>query len=226
MLALLYISVNIARASDVGGAGEPAVATFRKESAMNRVAKLLGAALLVGVLAPLTATAQERGRTDGPEGSEYGKGGYSAARAQGPLTLRLEWGAGVTPDVSELNDGPPLYVGATATFWTEEWLGLDLSGAYLFDGQRFNLVAGPRFQTWGYRVRFYAALKAGIINVPDEELRSDDGSIRFGLVPEVGTDFVVDDREHVSVGLAYSPDIPIGGGEVSHRIGVNVGYRF
>jgi hypothetical protein len=193
---------------------------------MNRVAKLVGAALLVGALTPLTAAAQERGRTDGPEGSEYGKGGYSAARAEGPLTLRLEWGAGVTPDVSEQHDGPPLYVGATATFWTEDWLGLDLSGAYLFDGQRFDLVAGPRFQTWGYYVRFHFALKAGIINVPDEDLRSDDGTIRFGLVPEIGTDFVVDRGEHVVVGLAYAPDIPIGGGDVAHRIGVSIGYRF
>ncbi len=87
-------------------------------------------------------------------------------------------------------------------------------------------MAGPSFHTWGYRVRFHFALKAGIITVPDEELTGNDGTLRFGVVPEVGTDFMVDDREHVFVGLAYAPDIPIGGGEVAHRIGVNVGYRF
>jgi hypothetical protein len=192
---------------------------------MNRVAKLLGAALLVGVLAPLTATAQERGRTDGPEGSEYGKGGYSSARGDGRLSLQLDWGAAVTQDVSEENDGPPLYAGLTLTLWGQDWLGLDLSGAYLFDGQRFNVVAGPRFRTWGYPLSFHVSVKAGVINIPDEDA-SGDGTVRFGLVPEVGADFFLDDDEHLALGLAYSPDIPVGGGEVSHRIGMNVGYRF
>lgn len=192
---------------------------------MKRVAKLLGASLLVGLLAPLTATAQERGRTDGPEGSEYGKGGYSTARGDGPFSLQLEWGAAVTEGVSERHDGPPLYTGLTLTFWGEEWLGLDLSGTYLFDGQRLNVVAGPRFRTWGYSVSLHLSLKAGVINIPDEEL-SGDGTVRFGLVPEVGGDFYIDEGQHLWVGLAYSPDIPIGGGEVSHRIGMNVGYRW
>ena len=193
---------------------------------MNRVAKLLGASLLVGILAPLTAAAQERGRTDGPEGSEYGKGGYSSARGDGRLSLQLDFGAGVTPNVSEQNDGPPLFAGLTLTYWGEDWLGLDVSGAYVVDGQRINVLAGPRFRTWGSPLSFHLSVKAGVMHIPDEDRSGDDGTIRFGLAPEVGVDFALDRNEHLTAGLAYSPDIPIGGGEVSQRIGMNLGYRF
>ena len=47
---------------------------------MKRLTQWWGAAALVAtVVVPLSAGAQPRGRTDGPEGSEYGKGGYSRA---------------------------------------------------------------------------------------------------------------------------------------------------
>jgi hypothetical protein len=58
---------------------------------MKRLARVWGvAALAAAVVVPLSAHAQPRGRTDGPEGSEYGKGGYADPR-ESRFSLELNW---------------------------------------------------------------------------------------------------------------------------------------
>ena len=193
---------------------------------MKRHARVWGAlALLIAM--PLPALAQERGRTDGPEGSEYGKGGYEPLRGsgRGRLSLEFDWGAAVTQDPapSGAPEGPPLFVGLTASFWGDDWFQLDVSGAYLLDGGRLDLLMGPRFRTYGYPISFHAGLKAGAIFIPEV-------GTRFGLSPQVGMDLVMGDQENILMGLSYALDIPLpaeaDGGSNAHRVFMSVGYRF
>lgn len=187
---------------------------------MKRHARLCGALLLLATAAPLTAGAQSRGRTDGPEESEYGQGGYGDPGGRG-VSLQLDWGAAGNTEEPARNapDGPPLYVGATLSLWGDDWYQLDASGAYIFDGGRFVAMVGPRFRTWGWPLVFTAGLRAGAIVIPDEGLR-------FGLSPLVGAEFVLGDDDNIILGLNYTPDIPIGDGGITHRLGMSIGYRF
>jgi hypothetical protein len=191
---------------------------------MKRHARVWGTLALLAAV-PLPAVAQERGRTDGPEGSEYGKGGYERPSGWGDFSLQFDWGAGVNqePPPEGAPKGPPLMMGLTASFWADDWLQLDFSGAYMLDGGRVDLLAGPRFRTYGYRVSLYAGLKAGAIFVPEV-------GTRFGLSPQVGGDLLMGSRENILLGLAYALDIPLpaeaDGGSNTHRIFMSLGYRF
>lgn len=191
---------------------------------MKRHLRVWGAVVLLAAM-PLPALAQERGRTDGPEGSEYGKGGYSSARGGQRLSLELDWGAAVHQEAPPLDapDGPPLFVGVTASFWADDWFLLDFSGAYIPDGGRVNVLVGPRFRTWGYPLSLHAGLKVGAIVIPEVGLR-------FGLSPQVGADLLMGHRENIILGLTYALDIPqpveIDGGGITHRLFMSLGYRF
>ena len=187
---------------------------------MKRHAKLWGAvALAAAIAAPLSANAQGRGRTDGPEGSEYGKGGYDDPGG-GTVSLEFNWGAAVLSEAPRRGapKGPPLFVGGTLSFWGDDWYQLEVSGAYLLDGGRLNFMAGPRFRTYGWPLSFVVGVKAGLIHIPEV------GSL-FGLSPSIGADMLMA-NDHILFGLAYSPDIPLGGGGLAHKVFMNVGYRF
>lgn len=174
----------------------------------------LGALWLAAVTTSLPALAQSRGRTDGPEGSEYGKGGYSGFGGQ-QFSLTFDWGASIEAD-SKYNNAP-LFVGITASYWSTDWFLLDVSPAYLISSKKFNILLGPRFRSVTYPVSFSIGLKAGPIFL-------NDGAVRFGLSPQVGGDLLFERR--IILGLAYAPDIPLGGGGVAHRISMSIGYRF
>jgi hypothetical protein len=187
---------------------------------MKRQTRLWGAlALLAACAMPLSASAQPRGRTDGPEGSEYGKGGYDDPGGD-TLSLEFNWGAALPAEVwvGREKEGPPLFVGATASFWGDDWYQLDVSGAYLLEDGRLNLMAGPRFRTYGYPLSLYLGLRAGLIYIPNV-------GGRFGLSPQAGADLLIA-NEHIILGLGYSPDIPLGGGGLVHKLSMNIGYRF
>ncbi|MCP3103276.1 hypothetical protein LZ198_30785 [Myxococcus sp. K15C18031901] len=195
---------------------------------MKRHSRLCGALVLLAAAAPLTAGAQERGRTDGPEGSEYGKGGYSGSNSTG-VSFQLDWGAAINDEKPSraAPDGPPLYVGATVSWWGADWFALDASATYVFDGGRFSAMVGPRFRSWGWPLVFSAGLRAGAIYTPEYINSSfDKEELHFGISPDVGAEVLVGHRDNISLGLHYTPDIPIGGGYVTHRLGMSVGYRF
>ncbi len=190
---------------------------------MKRQVRVWGAVALLAAM-PLSALAQEGGRTDGPEGSEYGKGGYRDPGG-GQFSLEFNWGAAVNqvspPEGAP--EGPPLFLGLTASLWGDDWFQLDFSGAYVMDGGRLDLLVGPRFRTYGYPLSLHAGLKAGAIVIPEVGLR-------FGLSPQVGADLMLGNRDNIILGLAYAPDIPlpveITGDSVTHRLFMSLGYRF
>lgn len=180
----------------------------------------LGRTLAVAVICSMSATAfgQARGRTDGPEGSEYGKGGYSRS-GSGTFSLTLDWGASMSSSgpLAGQSAGPPLFVGLTGSLWFDEWFVLDLSPSYQANDGRLNLLVGPRFRTVGWPVSAHAGLQAGPIIDPDV-------GVRFGLSPQVGLDTVLGD--HYLMGLSYALDVPLGGDALNHRLFMKLGYRF
>ncbi len=187
---------------------------------MKRLAWWWGAASLAAavVMAPLSAQAQERGRTDGPEGSEYGKGGYSRV-SDSRFSLELNGGAAFAADASTVRRGSvPLFFGATASIWGADWYQFDLSGAYVLQNEQVSVLAGPRFRTYGFPVSLNAGLKAGAFLVPEEGLR-------FGLSPQAGVDVLLA-NERVVLGLGYALDIPIATRGLTNRLFMNIGYRF
>lgn len=190
---------------------------------VKRRARVWGAVALMA-LVPMWAGAQERGRTDGPEGSEYGKGGYQDLNG-GQFSLEFNWGAAINEETSPEGapEGPPLFLGVTGSFWGDDWYQLDFTGVYVLDGGRFDLLVGPRFRTYGYPLSLHAGLKAGAIFIPEV-------GVRFGLSPQVGADLLVGNRDDIILGLAYALDIPLparaDGRSNTHRVFMSLGYRF
>jgi hypothetical protein len=172
-------------------------------------------ALALAVLGLSTPVfAQSRGRTDGPEGSEYGKGGYN--RLGGNFSLAIDWGAAIESD--NTYTGSPLFVGLTASYWATDYFLLDASANYLLSSKKFDLLVGPRFRTVTWPVSFSVGFKAGPIFLPNN-------AVRFGISPQAGFDLLLE--RHLILGVGYAPDIPLGdGGGVAHRIFMTVGYRF
>ncbi len=174
----------------------------------------MAAALLALVSLPGAALAQERGRTDGPEGSEIGKGGYSGA-GDNRFSLQLDWGAALGDPLSV--NGPPLFAGLTATYWAYDWFLIDAAGGYQFVNRRAYGLIGPRFRTGGYPLAFTIGARAGAITEPGT-------GVRFALSPNAGFDLLI--RRSVLLALGYSLDLPIAGSGADHRIYLSAGYRF
>lgn len=179
---------------------------------------IVGVGLVAAVCLSSQAFAQNTGgRTDGPEGSEVGHGGYTSASG-GHFSLQLNWGASVQESQPLRPGNAPLFVGVTGSWWADQILMLDLSAQYLFNNGRLNFLVGPKIRTGFYPISLYLGLKAGAIIVPNLGLR-------FGISPEVGADLLV--KRSVILGLGYAPDIAFGGdAALNHRIFMNIGYRF
>ena len=79
------------------------------------------------VLGANDALAQDRGTTQGPEGSEIGKGGYvSGPGGLGGFSLTADGGGAITIKGGQFS--PPLFAGLTASFWNADFYRIDLSG--------------------------------------------------------------------------------------------------
>jgi hypothetical protein len=178
------------------------------------------AACLSVLAAAAPCLAQERGRTDGPEGSEYGKGGYFSPTGSHDFSVNFSFGGAIQSDQSDGGKyGAPLFAGVTATFWPSDWVVFDLSGTYVASGRRFNALAGPRFRTpFLYPLSLSAGLQAGVIVLKD-------AGARFGISPNAMIDFEVTRR--ILFGLGYALDVPVSSGAgVVHRVFVSAGFRF
>lgn len=186
---------------------------------MGKILRLGSFLLAWSFLIPSVVLAET---TDGPEGSEYGKGGYGDN--SGNFSLEFNWGAATVEDETLKDgtiikaDGTPLFVGITGAFWMDDWFQLEISGQTLLINGNTNILVGPRFRTAAYPVSFSAGLKAGVILVEDV-------GARFGISPQLGADIFLADR--YLLGLGYATDIPVGTeGEEAHRLFMTLGYRF
>jgi hypothetical protein len=157
---------------------------------MRRIALIALLALAVG------AQAATPGRTDGPEGSEYGKGGYHHKAQYGRFYTEGFLGAAMME--SEVSDTETdLITGLNVGYMVEEWLAFQLGFARILD-QNINLYAGGVRSAYVNRpFNYYFSL--------DAELYSPEiGDTRFGIVPGVGAEVILSDR--VRAGLRFQRD--------------------
>ena len=157
---------------------------------MRRIALIALLALAVG------AQAATPGRTDGPEGSEYGKGGYHHNAQYGRFYTEGFLGAAMLE-----SEGPDsetdLITGLNVGYMVEEWLAFQLGFARILD-QNTNLYAGGvRSAYVSQPFNYYLSL--------DAELYSPEGDeTRFGIVPGVGAEVILSDR--LRAGLRFQRD--------------------
>ena len=113
----------------------------------------------LAVLGASDALAQERGRTDGPEGSEVGKGGYvSGPAGSGGFSLTADGGGAITIKGPQFS--PPLFAGLTASYWNADFYRIDLSGFYMPDPKLWGVLLGPSFHTTTWPIAFSIGFQA------------------------------------------------------------------
>ena len=169
------------------------------------------------VLGASTAFAQERGTTQGPEGSEIGKGGYvSGPGGLGGFSLTADGGGAITIKGSRFS--PPLYAGLTASYWEANFYRIDLSGFYIPDPKIWGALLGPSFHTTTWPIAFSAGFQAGL-HIPNA------GSVNFIISPRVGMDWITE--SHFQLGVFANFDINLADFDRSIvRVGLSIGWRF
>ena len=159
----------------------------------------IGAALLVGLGG--AAADAEPGRTDGPEGSEYGTGGYSRYRTGGGVFAEVYFGAAAV-DMENADTGldleqTDLLTGFDLGYMVEDWLAFQFGFGHIAD-QKINLFSlGMRSMYNMDPFNYYFSLGA-------EMYSPDQGDGQFGLVPGVGAEMMLNER--LRVGLGYQHD--------------------
>lgn len=169
----------------------------------------------------LVLHAAEYGRTDGPEGSEYGKGGYGRFRSEGQLyvegylgsaTVHTEYKNGLESEKTDLITG--LYAG----YQIENWLGFQVGYARIVDQNAHLLSAGTRSVFDAGSFAYYFAVDAEIYS-PSE------GDSYFAIAPGVGAEVGLTDRLHV--GLHLQRDVIFSDDSIGiNRLGAKVRFDF
>jgi len=169
------------------------------------------------VLGASTAFAQERGTTQGPEGSEIGKGGYtSGPGGLGGFSITADGGGAITIKGGQFS--PPLFAGLTASFWDADFYRIDLSGFYVPDPKLWGVLLGPSFHTTTWPVAFSIGFQGGL-HIPNA------GSVNFILSPRVGMDWIT--QSHFQLGVFANWDINLADFDRSIvRVGLSIGWRF
>ncbi len=157
------------------------------------------------------------GRTDGPVGSEIGKGGYRLASTPGTWSLAPFLGAAIVEPEDDDSETDLMY-GLNVGWRTEDWLGVHASYAFIQDQEISLFGVGVRnileYEPFNYHLSLDAELY-----VPGE------GDTRFGIAPGAGAEVLLTDN--LSLGLQYQRDFifadePIG----INRFTAKVGLRF
>ena len=161
---------------------------------------------LIALLALATGGAQAAtpGRTDGPVGSEYGKGGYWQKAQYGRFYTEGFFGAAMVKTESSDTE-TDLISGLNAGYMVEEWLAFQLGFTRILD-QNINLYAGGVRSAYIYRpFNYYFSL--------DAELYSPDGGdTHFGVAPGVGAEVILSDR--LRAGLRFQRDFIFSDAEI------------
>jgi len=172
---------------------------------MRRVVTLalvLGLVVLGSVGAALAAP-PAFGRTDGPEGSEIGQGGYPWYRAPGQFYVEGFLGAAtvdIEPEDESLpkTDATDMLTGLYVGYMTEDWLAFQVGyGRILADDPTDLFTVGIRncmnVEPFGY----YFSLDAGLYAPSGDDTH-------FAIIPGVGVEVAVIER--LQVGLQFQRD--------------------
>jgi hypothetical protein len=156
----------------------------------------------VAVASQVSAAEPEPGRTDGPEGSEYGKGGYPFYRETGEFyldgyvgsaTVDIEFKDNLTPNFSQTD----IVYGISAGYQVEDWLGFGLGFGHITE-QKINLYSAGVLASYNLEpLNYFLSLDAEIFN-------PETGSSKFGFAPGVGAEVVLTD--YLRAGLRFQHD--------------------
>ena len=157
---------------------------------------------MLGLATATFAGAPEAGRTDGPEGSEYGRGGYHHGAQYGRFYTEGFVGAAPVDFEAEGLNGlglaeTDIIAGINAGYMIEDWLAFQLGFGHISD-QAINLYSGGVRSAYATEpFNYYFSL--------DAELYSPNGGDdHFGIVPGVGVEVILSHR--LRVGLRYQHD--------------------
>ncbi len=157
------------------------------------------------------------GRTDGPEGSEIGKGGYRFAGTPGTWSVAPFLGAAMVESEGSETETDLMY-GLNVGWRREDWLGVHAGYAFIQDQETSLFSAGVRnifeYEPFNYHLILDAELYA-----PRE------GDTNFGIVPGVGAEVLLTD--HLSLGLQYQRDFIFSDESIGiNRFTARVAFRF
>lgn len=153
-------------------------------------------AMMLALLASNVAVAQT-GRTDGPEESEFGKGGYPFGGPGSQFYINTAFGSGFFKPAGLSDTQTGFLYGVDLGFEMDQWLGVQIGYTYLSDRDMSIYSIGSRFAYTYEPFIYHVSLSAGLY---DPEI----GSQNFGLAPGAGIDIKVSDR--VRLGLDYKHD--------------------
>ena len=185
---------------------------------------LAGLALACFLGAGAAYAEPEPGRTDGEEGSEYGKGGYPYYSGLGQFYAEGFFGAAMVDidPVDEEEDktsSTDLMSGLYLGYKIEEWLSFQAGyGRIAGDSAADLFSAGMRNSLDMRPFNYFFSL--------DAELYSPSGGeVRFGIVPGAGAELFIGDR--VQVGLRYQRDFIFADDDISiNRFSARVQVNF
>lgn len=165
------------------------------------MSRWLSVGLSVLMVANAAVAAAPR-RTDGPEGSEYGAGGYWRYRTGGQVFVEGYFGAAsvsskADDDAGEDFDQTDLLSGFYLGYMVEDWLSFQVGYGHIHDQNSGLLSAGMRSMYRMDPFNYFVSLSAILF--------SDDNDTRFGLSPGAGAEMMLSDR--LTVGLSYKYDI-------------------
>ena len=160
--------------------------------------------LVLGLPLGTGADESESGRTDGPEGSEYGSGGYSYYRTAGQYYIQGFFGAAqvdrevdVASDTTDNISETDLMGGLNVGYKIEDWLSFQLGYGYISDQKIGLFTVGMRNSYDLEPFNYFLSLDAELFS-------PDGGDSKFGIVPGAGAELVLNER--LRVGLSYQHD--------------------
>jgi hypothetical protein len=181
------------------------------------------ATCILAILAfAVPALADDSGRTDGPEGSEYGKGGYRYWSTGGAYFVEGFVGAAVVDIEFDDSDREvsrtDLFSGVNAGYMVEDWLAFQLGFGHISE-QKTNLLSAGMRSSYDLDPFSYSFSL-------DTELYSPDvGSTKFGIAPGVGAEMHLSERLHV--GLRFQHDFIFADDNISiNRFSGKIQFQF
>ena len=174
--------------------------------------------IVAGCLALLSMplVARESGRTDGPEGSEVGAGGYAYGGPAGRFYVNPSFGSGIFNGKTNGNGAGLLY-SLNLGYEREGWLAIEGGYSYLSDRTMSIYSLGSRLDYNADPFVYYFSLQAGLY-------KPEDGESDFGLAPGAGIDIILNDR--IRLGLNYKRDFIFSDGNTTKIDRPCVGLKF
>ena len=137
-----------------------------KTTSWKRIVLIAFLAISVG---STIAEAEETGRTDGPEGSELGKGGYPFGGGLEQFYVTPAFGSG------SFGGRTGLLYGVDFGYKSESWIGVQGGYSYLSDARLHITTLGARFDAELQPFVPYITVQAGLYS-------QEGGERNFGIV--------------------------------------------